>query len=660
MDCCLSQPYRIALVAPYSNLRTLFQRVAEGMPCTLTFQEDVALEEAVSAASEMIRNAPEGQEPEVICSRGGSADFIQAKLNVPVVSVSTTAMDLLRVLLPFRGKVQRVAFFNYRESLPEVQNVATALGMEIREYLFHNGEEMQSHMVEAAANGAQIGVGGILVLPMRQVCGLDGILLETGEEAIRRALREAFALARLQRMERQRQARTMTILHTINEGIMVTDENNMLTLINPAAENILGITAAAAVGHDSREKVPNTRTLNVLQSGVPELNELQDINGRIIVTNRIPIKMDNNTIGVVCSFSEADSIRKAERQLRGKIRPAHLKARYTLEDIITADPAMLKLVRLARSYAATDGSVLLQAESGCGKELFAQGIHRVSRRAKGPFVPVNCAAIPPSLLESELFGYEEGAFTGARRKGKAGYFELAHEGTLFLDEIGELPGHLQSRLLRVLQEKEVMRLGGAEMIPVDVRIICATNRNLEQMVRTGQFRQDLYYRCKVLPLAIPPLRERGRDVIRLACHFLRAGFLQRSHNLFEEKAFETDCAPELLAYRWPGNVRELGNVMERLLLNHEIQPEKSLKSLLAGFLADEFAADNTEIALPEAMHTGMGLKEELATMERQLIGRQLLACNGDYGMAAKRLGISRVSLWRKLGGAKTGTEALPR
>lgn len=650
----MSQPYRIALVAPYGNLTTMFARVAEGLPCTLTVQANVALDEAVSAARTMLTQAPEGQEPEVICSRGGSADFIQAELEVPVVEVSTTSVDLLRTLLPFSGKVHRVAFFKYQTPMPEVQTVGRALRMEIREYLFNNRAEMMSRMVEAAAEGAQMGVGGSLVGSMRELSGIDGVVLEVGEDAVLRALREAFSLARVRRTERQRQARTVTILQTINEGVMVTDENNMLTLINPAAESILGVSAAQALGHDSREKVPNTQTWNVLQTGEPELNKLQDINGKIIVTNRIPIKADGNTIGVVCSFSEAEKIRHAERQLRNNARASHLKTRYGLEDIITADTSMKNLVKLARSYARTDASILLQGESGCGKELFAQGIHRASKRANGPFVPVNCAAIPASLLESELFGYEDGAFTGARRHGKAGYFELAHEGTLFLDEISELPHHLQSRLLRVLQEHEVMRIGGAQMIPVDVRIICASNRSLAVMVRSGQFRQDLYYRCNVLPITVPPLRERGRDILLLACHFLHHNPGGNFKKTLTPASLKESCGERLLGHTWPGNVRELANVMERLALAWQIFPDQTLDTLLERI----FISDPGEIQsgiLDEALPGG-SLREIIRWAEQQAIRREVIACDNDYTKAARRLSISRASLWRKLRAAPTPGE----
>lgn len=243
---------------------------------------------------------------------------------------------------------------------------------------------------------------------------------------------------------------------------------------------------------------------------------------------------------MVCTFADSGRIQRAEQRLRHQMRNKGFVARYDFENILTDDPAMLTLKSLAQTYAAANATVLIQGETGTGKELFAQGIHHASRRAEGPFVAINCAAIPESLLESELFGYEEGAFTGARRSGKAGMFELAHQGTLFLDEVGELPLPLQARLLRVLQEREVVRLGGTQVIPVDVRILCATHRDLDRSVAAGAFRQDLLYRLNVLSLNVPPLRERRGDITHLARYFL--------HQQLSDKRLTEQCSTPSTRY----------------------------------------------------------------------------------------------------------------
>ncbi len=634
-------PYALALIAPYGKLGAAFTKIAAGQPCTLRVWEGVALNEAAAVARQAVAEA----KPEVILSRGGTADYVRASVDVPVVAISTTALDLLRTLRPLAGAVSRAAFFHYKDPLPEVQTVAATLGIAIDEYLFHTHDDMIAQMIEAKARGAQIGVGGVIIARMREVCGLDGILLEAGEDAVLRALREAFSIAAVRRVEQQRQARIFTILNAIAEGIMVTDENNALTLINPTAERLLGVSSSDVLGRDAREVVPNTRTADVLQSGRPEINEVQEMKGTTIVTNRVPIVAADRTVGVVCTFSEADSIRQAGNRLRGSLRAKGFQARYQLSDVHSRDEGMRELKKLAQAYATTDGTILLQGESGTGKELFAQGIHQASRRRKGPFVAVNCAAIPEALLESELFGYEEGAFTGAKRQGKAGFFELAHEGTLFLDEISELPKPVQARLLRVLQEREIVRVGGAQIIPVDVRVVCATNRDLDAWTYEGHFRQDLYYRLNVLPLTIPPLRERKADIMLLAGLFLR----RKAPAAADTTSLDKAIGPALQAHDWPGNVRELRNVMERLALAATMFPDRSWKSLLEQIwrtpgAASPCAPANGGVLVP----AGGNLKDMTRHLEREMIKRLLAEHEGDQSRVAKRLGVSRMSLWRKL------------
>lgn len=302
---------------------------------------------------------------------------------------------------------------------------------------------------------------------------------------------------------------------------------------------------------------------------------------------------------------------------------------------------MQAIKKLAQIYARTDSPVMIYGESGTGKELFAQSIHNHSLRSRGPFVAINCAAIPESLLESELFGYEGGAFTGARREGKSGLIELAHQGTLFLDEIGELPMTIQSRLLRVLQEYEIMHIGGKDVIPVDVRIIGATNRSLEKMSEEGGFRRDLYYRLNVLPLAVPPLRERPEDIRYLAgmflCEWQAEHLLEQFLDLFT-------------GWHWPGNVRELRFILERLALLSGEFPTYSLYELLTltGF---SLAGSNKPAAINDAVTVDLNkgsLKALVRDIERQVITLYLRRYNQDQQKVARHLGISKMSLWRKL------------
>jgi propionate catabolism operon transcriptional regulator len=302
------------------------------------------------------------------------------------------------------------------------------------------------------------------------------------------------------------------------------------------------------------------------------------------------------------------------------------------------------LLKLAQRYGATASTVLITGESGTGKELLAQGMHNVSSRQRGPFVAINCAAFPESLLESELFGYQEGAFSGSRKGGKPGLIEAAHGGTLFLDEIGDMPVSLQTRLLRVLQEREVLRLGATEPISIDIRIIAATHQDLPQAIETGEFRSDLYYRLNILRLQTVPLRERSEDIGDIARAILRR--LNGEHRAppLQERLLEA-LLPNLMAYHWPGNIRELENILERAALSAE--------DLLRGTAIDgaSLALVIPELrnsrAMPQAAPV-TDLKSIAKEKEKQYVLDMLQACDGNLAQTASRLGISRSTLWRRL------------
>jgi propionate catabolism operon transcriptional regulator len=312
---------------------------------------------------------------------------------------------------------------------------------------------------------------------------------------------------------------------------------------------------------------------------------------------------------------------------------------------------MQSLRALAERFAALDLTVLIHGESGTGKELVAQGIHNASPRAREAFVAINCAAMPESLLESELFGYEEGAFTGAVKGGKPGLFETAHAGTVFLDEIGDMPGGLQARLLRVLQEREVLRVGGREPIPIDVRIVAATHRDLAERMRAGAFRADLYYRVNGLAIAVPPLRARREDLPELIAHIA-----SRHARTPLPESLRRRFLAVTAGHPWPGNVRELENMVERLLavgaeLMRDPHPEEALERLLPELSVRAAAASG--IAAPPLASTEAGasttsLRRARERAERERLEAALEAAGGNLGIAARALGISRTTLWRKL------------
>lgn len=344
------------------------------------------------------------------------------------------------------------------------------------------------------------------------------------------------------------------LLQVLDDGIIGIDPEGKIYTYNEGAEEIIGINKNNALGKDIAELFPNLPFDMVLKNIHPLTERLIKINGYDVVLSAHPLVNSGILYGVVVIIKKFNDIEKKQYRFRAQIIGQGYRAKYTFDDILGESEIIKKYKKIARRMADSDSSILITGESGTGKELFAQAIHNSSSRKNYPFVAVNCAAITESLLESELFGYEEGAFTGARKGGKPGLFELAHKGTLFLDEIGEMPLNLQTKLLRVLQEREVMRIGGSGLIKVDIRIISVTNRNLRNMISQGKFRKDLYYRLSVLPLNLPPLRDRRDDIIPL--------FNEIKSQLNVNFTLTKSAENALIHHNWNGNVRELKNYIE--------------------------------------------------------------------------------------------------
>lgn len=361
------------------------------------------------------------------------------------------------------------------------------------------------------------------------------------------------------------ESRFFELLNVIDEGIVATDAEGKIYAMNSKAADMLRLDCSR-VGCKVFEIIPGDLTRKAIEERTPIEQQLVSFENRYISLRSVPVKAGGDLKGFLFIINYFEEQEKSQHRLRSQLLGRGYKAKYTFDTIIGSSTAIEKVKGMARKMARSDSSILITGESGVGKELFAQAIHNESMRKNYQFVPVNCAAIPESLLESELFGYEEGAFTGAKKGGKMGLFEIAHKGTIFLDEIGEMPLHLQARFLRVIQEREVMRIGGERIIHVDVRIIAATNKNLREEIKKGNFRGDLFYRLNVLPLSIPPLRDREGDVLMLfECIRDEIG----GHFVLAE-----DAKRFLLRYKWDGNLRELRNCVEYLayLDKHVIEP----------------------------------------------------------------------------------------
>jgi propionate catabolism operon transcriptional regulator len=478
-----------------------------------------------------------------------------------------------------------------------------------------------------------------MVCRLARAAGMAAVFLYSAQ-SIRRALDDALDLARVASLEQARQVWLDAGLKALDEAVVAVDAEERIRSLNPAGARLLGVAPERALGRRLGDLAPLLSLAEVLARGEAVGERIVGLDGRTWLINQEPILEGETCAGAVLAAREAGAIQRADRSLRTQARPRQFTARHRLDDILGASPAMRQALAAARRYAVVDATVLITGESGTGKELFAQGVHNAGRRATGPFVAINCAAVAETLLESELFGYEEGAFTGARKGGKVGLIEAAHTGTLFQDEIGELPSALQAKLLRVLQEREVLRVGATEPTPVDVRIVAATHRDLRQAMTEGRFREDLFYRLNILALRLPPLRERPEDLTALTGHFARAA-LARLGATERLESFLATLRPRFAAYAWPGNIRELENLIERAAVFATTLADGRLDAATFDAIAPELCVDTTT-----ACHE---LRAAGRDAEREHIRRVLAECAGDRGAAAKRLGISRTTLWRRLG-----------
>ncbi len=436
------------------------------------------------------------------------------------------------------------------------------------------------------------------------------------------------------------------ITDSIYNGIMVTDADGYITHFNKPYGQFLGIDPEEQIGKHCTDVVENTRMHIVAQTGIPEINQSQRIRGQNMVVQRIPIMKDGKVIAVFgqVMFKDVKDVGKLARELsllESKVRLyeeelINLRStRYTFDSIFGKSEAIKKLKREALRASANQFPVLISGESGTGKELFAQAIHHASPRRPHPFVRINCAAIPRDLLESELFGYDKGAFTGAGPSGKPGKFELAQNGSIFLDEIGDLPIEMQPKLLRAIEDKQFERVGGTRIIQSDFRVIAATNQNLEEMISEARFRKDLFYRLNVIPLHIPPLRQRKGDIIPIA-HYLLNSMAHEVNLVHINIGKEAEKA--LRNYEWPGNVRELSNVLERVI------------SALEGDTIHLQTLPFYIYGSRKKSHKGnpSSLKEVYAKTEKEAIRYTLKETNNNKAKAAKILGIHRTLLYKKM------------
>jgi PAS domain S-box-containing protein len=429
--------------------------------------------------------------------------------------------------------------------------------------------------------------------------------------------------------------------------VVVVDDNGIVTMFNEAYEKFLNKKREDVIGRHVQLAIENTRMHIVVKTGVPEIGHRMKINGKDVIVKRIPIKKDGRIVGAVGTvmFRSVDDLESLVQKLnllekRVEYYERELRsvrhAKYSFDDLAGSSQPITEVKQLGLRAARGHSTILIRGESGTGKELLAHAIHNASPRAHGPFIRVNCAAVPKDLLESELFGYESGAFTGAKKGGKPGKFEMANGGTIFLDEIGDMPLDMQAKVLRVIQEKEIEKVGGAGNIEVNVRIIAATNKDLEAMVSENRFREDLYYRLNVVGITMPSLRDRPEDIPVLVEVFMDRLCADMG---VPRKAISPESLELLKSHPWPGNARELLNVLERLM-----------NTVDEDIILPQHLPFNIKRPVPTAVPEKLSpaLRHAVKDTEKQVILDALKAAGGNKVRAAEALGIHRSVLYQKL------------
>ena len=562
----------------------------------------------------------------VIAARGITGYSIREHHpKVAFVQISVTSDDILNTLskaVDLFGR-QRMAVVLPDSVRCNMEQITRLSGMELEIFYIHNEEDAEQTVNAIQRENIHYVIGGLTIYSECRKRGITALPFETAAETVHRTVDIALETARSINRARVKSHLMRTVLDNHHDGVLACDLRGIVVAANTqACYHLTNGNAAVSeiINRPIDELLPDSGWREVLGSGVAQ-DTMREFNGLTAIMRCAPMSMDGQRTGLFFTIQTARAVQDTDSRIRREMKQKGFTAQYTFNDILVKDAQMQQRLILAYKYAKTDANVLILGETGTGKELFAQSIHNASPRSQYPFVAVNCAALPEHLLESELFGYSEGAFTGAKKGGKEGLFELAHKGTIFLDEIGEMPINLQAKLLRVLQEKELRRIGDNKIIPVDVRIISATNITIRRKILEGEFRSDLYYRINLLEMQLPPLRERPDDIEWIFMNLLEQHCRAHAQPV-------PHVSPEVLAqvrsYPWYGNVRELRNFSERLIILNE-GSEITLEQLELTGLVDAAAEKDDGHAERSGPAQPYKRKEDIA----------------------REMGISRTTLWRR-------------
>ena len=630
--------YEIGVVISTVSLVEQYKKIAKerGQNIHIAYK---GLDEAITAGKKM-----ESEGVEVVISRRGTAHMLRENLRIPVFSIPQASIDIVRSLKKASTLGNKIIITTFMNKIPSLDILEELLKIRIVQSVYTDIASMESSILSAKSLGCDVAVGGGTTIRFAEKYALKSVEFETHEEILFETFENAVSAAQARREEQKKSYHYQCVIDSTTEGIIGVDNAGRIKTINQVARKLLEIKSQEIINQSISQYVNSESLLQLLNSEIPVRNKLEKINDELYIFNHLPVKMRDEVIGGVSTFKDIANVMKAENVVRHSLSKG-LIAKYYFEDLIHESAIMRDMVVKAKQFAKTDSTILIMGETGTGKEIIAQSIHNLSARAEKPFVSVHCAALPEQLLESELFGYEEGAFTGSKKGGKPGRFELAHKGTIFLDEIDTTPLSVQMRLLRVLQEKEVMRLGADRKVPIDVRILAAAGKDLGVSVQEGIFREDLFFRLNVLRIFIPPVKNRTEDIPVLLDYFIRK--LSAKHGL-DPIALPNLFVHKLKEYSWPGNVRQLRNFAERVVLNCNLRCSiDAINELYDELVQYPPNFQNTK-SVSNAAPLTLNIKAKKFDKELELIHTALENSRFSKTKAAIELGISRTTLWRKL------------
>lgn len=605
---------------------------------------------------------------QAIIGRGGGYSLVIDTVSVPVIPMNMKSTDLLRAIeMAKRYSKKVVLILGDNEVSFDYVGWRNVISTEITEEWFESKYEIRSKVVKYIDQKDEVViVGGGLACSFARQYGIDSVFATASDESIREAVEYCKKLLDTLGEEKFNNEVLRNILDGIKDGVIAIDSNGSIILYNESAKNMLKVERKCALNKYILDVFPKMEWLLdcLHEKDDAEDRKIRNINNLIVNTRTTLIKVDDSTYGVLGIIQDITKLQNLERKIRFDLNQKGLYARYTFDDFLFKDKLTKEFIEEAKKIGKSDYTTLLYGESGSGKEIIAHSIHNISKRKDRPFVAINCATIAENLLESELFGYEEGAFTGARKGGKRGLFELAHGGTLFLDEINSLSFNIQTKLLRVIEERQIMRIGSDYIIPLDIRIIAATNESLTEKIVMGTFRADLFYRLSSLEINIPPLRDRREDIIPLFNNFvnevLKDDGLNGINSIDENFALTNDEINALYNYSWPGNVRELKTIAQKYVVTGKIKLRKErnfkTKETVSSPNIGEFNVETTasieatdeviDISKINDGKVSIDIKEVNKYVEEKIIS-MLFAQGLSKNEVAQVLGISRTSLWKK-------------